>query len=133
MNLRPVPPVSFETCESVARFVGHFEDTPPSKGLTRVAFPLMAALLPRVGYTEECAPEEIIDHLDNKGQVYLLPDHKERMDIPVHTAAAYRGRATQRILTEGLDIESQPENFDVRPFGSEMLRDVIATPLRELG
>ena len=124
MNLRSVPPASFESPESVEAFVTHFEDSVPSRGLKSVAFPLMVALLPRVAY-DLGAPQEITEHLEGGGQIYLMPDHKERLDIPVHTGAVYRSRALHRVL-RSLDIESQPENFAVHPLVSILLRELGA-------
>jgi hypothetical protein len=124
MNLRSVPPASFESPESVEAFVTHFEDSVPSRGLKSVAFPILTALLPRIAY-DLGAPEEITEHLEDGGQIYVMPDHKERLDIPVHTGAVYRSRALHRILRD-LDIESQPENFAVHPLVSILLRELGA-------
>jgi hypothetical protein len=124
MNFRSVPPASFESPEAVEAFVTHFEDSVPSRGLTSIAFPLMAALLPRTAY-DLGAPQEITEHLEGGGQIYLMPDHKERLDIPVHTGAVYRSRALHSVL-RALDIESQPENFDVHPQVSILLRELGA-------
>ena len=127
MNLRSVPPASFESPESVRAFITDFEDSPPSRGLKSVAFPVMSALLPRVAY-DVGAREESTEHLEGGGQIYMMPDHKERRDIPVHTAAVYRSRALHNVL-KNLDIESQPENFAVHPLVSILLRELGADGL----
>jgi hypothetical protein len=122
MNLRPVPPASFETPEALAAFIQHFEDSEPSGRLIKLAYPIMSLLLPRVAY-DLGAPAEIAEHRDNGGRFYLLLDHTKGRDIPVHAGAVYRSRMLRHVK-DHIDIESKPANL------SKLL---VAILLRELG
>lgn len=126
MNLRPVPPASFESMQSLETFIQHFEDSEPSQSLIKLAYPIMSVLLPRVGY-DLGASEEITEHRANGGQTYLLLDHIEGMDIPTHAAAVYRSRALHSFRKD-VDIESKPANLESTTFKKMM----VAILLREL-
>jgi hypothetical protein len=122
MNFSRVPPASFEDAESVTAFIQHFEESEPSRILNKLAYPIMSVLLPRVAY-DLGAREAIEEHRENDGQIYLLLDHTEGVDIPVHAATVYRSHVL-RSLKDHVDIESKPANLS---------KSLVAILLRELG